>query len=157
MLNTLKISLAILCISILTGCATGHHRMFSDSVDSSQISIIKGGPHETLHEVDGKPGPNFGGLLRPKMYNSSSDRIFHVELAPGSHVLKLFYLEVYGTNALANKEPKIMTIETEPGGIYLIESKFSGQKIDLKRVSKTRVYTEWDVGGTWTPIVRKIK
>lgn len=155
MLNTLKISLAILFISILTGCATGHHRMYSDSVDSSQISIIKGGPYESLHEVDGKVGPNFGGIGRPKRYNATSDLMFYVKLAPGSHVLKLFYFEVYGTNALVTKEPKIMTIETEPGGIYLIESKFSGQKIDLTRVSRS--YTEWDVGGIWTPIVRKIK
>jgi len=155
MFNTLKLSLTVLCICLLTGCATGHHRMYSGSSDSSQISIIKGGPHETLHEIDGKPGPNFGGIDRPRMYNSASDRIFHVELAPGPHVLKLFYLEVYGTNTLLTKKPVIMTIETEPGGIYLIESKFSGQKIDLKRVSRT--YTAWDVGGGWTPIVRKIK
>jgi hypothetical protein len=128
--------------------------MVSGSYDSSQISIIKGGPFETLHEIDGKPGPNFGGAGNPRMYNSASGRLFHIELDPGTHVLKLFYLEVYRTNALLTKEPAIVTIKTEPGGIYVVESKFSGQKIDLTRVPRT--YTAWDVGGNWTPVIRKI-
>lgn len=129
--------------------------MYPGSIDSNHISIIRGGPNETLNEVDGIPAPNFGGVDRPRMFNSAKDRIFHIELAPGSHVLKLFYLEVYGTNSLVTKTPVVITINTEPGGIYFIESKFSGQKIDLKGVSRS--YTSWDVSGSWTPIVRKIE
>jgi len=132
MFNTLKLSFSVLCVFILTGCATGQHRMVSGSYDSSQISIIKGGPFEILHEIDVKPGPNLGGAGNPRMYNSASGRLFHIELDPGTHVLKLFYLEVIGTNVYLTQKPVIINIETEPGGIYLIESKFSGQRIDLR-------------------------
>lgn len=132
----------LLSFYLVLGCGGGHHRLnLNPNADSSQIALIKGKSHTPLklHEIDGMPGSNYGGAGIPKVYNSNVDRSFNIELPPGKHVFKVGYYEyvphsvviggpgsvtmISGGSSTSSVTPQLLTIDTEPGCVYVIDFK----------------------------------
>lgn len=123
----MKYGLVLLGVVLLAGCATGHHRLYSGkNIEPDEIVIVKGGDPLDLYTIDGKPGPNFGGVGRPRRYNSGWDGSFSVELPPGKHVFTVGYLYLFRGEVTSSAEPQTVVLEAEPGAVYRFNANYPG-------------------------------